>query len=99
MKRRKLKLDTLQESARIATMAALSSYPGYSKMPTENFTLRTFWEGDLVLFSLYIAADRPSDALVLTTAKVDSHTGDVVDVQIHDEAWARIAQPFNPADA
>jgi hypothetical protein len=99
MKRRKMKLDTLQEIARAATQAALANFAGYSPPANDNLTLGTFWEDDLTAFELYIAADRPEDAIVLTTTKVNSCTGELVSVQIHEQSWARIAQPLVSADA
>lgn len=61
-------LDELQEIARVATRAALE---GYEPMPEEwekNLTLGTSFDGDDRIFELYIAAEKPSDAVVISTA-------------------------------
>jgi hypothetical protein len=71
-------LDELQEIARVATRAALE---GYEPMPEEwekNLTLGTFFEGDDRIFELYIAAEKPSDAVVISTARVNRKSRNVV---------------------
>jgi hypothetical protein len=71
-------LDELQEIARVATRTALE---GYEPMPEEwkkDLTLRTFFEDDERIFELYIAAEKPSDALVISTARVNRKSREVV---------------------
>jgi hypothetical protein len=71
-------LDELQEIARVATRTALE---GYEPMPEEwkkNLTLETSFEGDERIFELYIAAEKPSDALVISTARVNRKSKEVV---------------------
>ena len=99
MKRRKQKLAILEESARVATRSMISEFPHYFNIPTEHLTLGTFWENDDVIFELYIAGDRPKDAIVLTTTRVDLYSGEVLSVKVHEEAWERIAQLQLQADA
>jgi len=94
----KLKLKTLQAAAREATRNALSKYPQFASVPTEGLTLGTVLDGDTVTFELYVAQDRPRDAIVLTTTKVDSYSGTVLAVQVHDKAWQRLAQQSVAAD-
>ncbi len=69
-------LDELQEIARVATREALEEYifPEEWKM---NLTLGTFFDGDDRIFELYVAADRPADAIVISTARVNRKTRDV----------------------
>lgn len=67
-------LDELQEIARIATRAALEEY---ERIPAEwgkNLTLGTYFDGDDRIFELYIAAERPSEAVVLSSARVNCKT-------------------------
>ena len=71
-------LDELQEIARVATRTALE---GYEPMPEEwgkNLTLGTFFEGDYRIFELYIAAEKPADAVVISTARVNRKSRNVV---------------------
>jgi hypothetical protein len=71
-------LDELQEIARVATRAALE---GYEPMPEEwekNLTLGTSFDGDDRIFELYIAAEKPSDAVVISTARVNRKSRNVV---------------------
>jgi hypothetical protein len=71
-------LDELQEIARVATRTALE---GYEPMPEEwknNLTLGAFSEGDERVFELYIAAENPADAVVISTARVNCKSRDVV---------------------
>lgn len=59
MKKRKLTLEVLQAAAREATQSALMNYPELAIVPTENLTLGTAWDGDVMIFELYIASNRP----------------------------------------
>ena len=99
MKRRKLKLNFLQEAARAATQAALVDFGGYVTPPADRLTLGTSWEGDATIFELYVVGERPEDAIVLTTTSVNSYSGEVISVHIHEKAWAVIAQQSIQADA
>ena len=64
-------LDELQEIARIATRTALESYEPMPEEWGKNLTLGTFFEGDERIFELYIAAEKPADAVVISTARVN----------------------------
>ena len=71
-------LDELQEIARLATRTALDRY---KPMPAEwekNLTLGTFFEGEDRIFELYIAAEKPADAVVISTARVNRKSRNVV---------------------
>jgi hypothetical protein len=85
MKKRKRPLATLEEAARRATFEALEPLPRVPDDIRRELVLGTFWEDDLVLFKLYVPKDRPSDAVVLSSAAVDAFTGEVVSVHINED--------------
>jgi hypothetical protein len=71
-------LDELQAIARVATRTALD---GYEPMPEEwakNLTLGTVFDGDDRIFELYVAAEKPADAVVISTARVNRKSRNVV---------------------
>lgn len=74
-------LDELQEMARIATRAALEEYEPIPPEWQKNLTLGTLFDGDDRIFELYVAGERPNDAIVLTSARVNRATR-TVSVQI-----------------
>lgn len=67
-------LDELQEIARLATRAALEEYERIPAEWEKNLTLGTFFDGDDRIFELYIAAEQPSDAVVISSARVNRRT-------------------------
>ena len=71
-------LDELQEIARIATRSALQRYERIPEEWDRNLTLGTFFDGDDRIFELYIAAERPAEAVVISTARVNRKTKEVV---------------------
>jgi hypothetical protein len=71
-------LDELQEIARIATRSALQRYERIPEERDRNLTLGTFFDGDDRIFELYIAAERPAEAMVISTARVNRKTKEVV---------------------
>lgn len=71
-------LDELQEIARVATRAALEGYEPLPKEWEKNLTLGISFEGDERIFELYIAAERPAEVVVISTARVNRKTRDVV---------------------
>lgn len=81
---KRIPLDVLQETARVATRDQLSLWTDFGKQ--KNLTLGAFWQDDLVVFELYLAGERPSDALVLTEAKVHAYSGELVEVRVFEEA-------------
>ncbi|MDB5805165.1 MAG: hypothetical protein JWN73_2487 [Betaproteobacteria bacterium] len=75
-------LDELQELARSATQDALLDYESVPKEWKENLTLGTFFPDDEHrIFQLYVATERPSDAIIISTARVNRNTR-LVDVTI-----------------
>lgn len=86
-KQRKIPLNDLREIARVATRECLEKRPPFA-LP-KNVTLGTLWEGDLVIFELYSAGDRPQDAVVLTQAKVNAYTGEVVAMDVFEDEIRR----------
>jgi hypothetical protein len=97
-RRKKIKLAVLKESARLATRAALSAYPPLPVGWDKDLTLGTFWKDDLVVFELYLARDKPEDAIVLTTAEVDLYSGEVISVQVHEAALRQAAQQVSQSE-
>lgn len=90
---RKIPLPTLQEAARLATRTALEPC---ERIPDGvELKLGTFWEQDEVVCELYIAKDRPKDAVILTEARVNRHGGQVRSVRVFEEAMATAAVKRN----
>lgn len=84
--RRRLKLSEMQEIARQATRAALVPYRRLTKEEDANLTLGSGIEGNEGIFELYVAAERPQDAKVISRATVNRETGEVrVEVFIEKE--------------
>ncbi|MHA6829298.1 hypothetical protein ACQUJV_24235 [Ralstonia pseudosolanacearum] len=90
---KRVPLSELQEIAKTATRERLKAFQPFPS--TENLTLGTFWEGDVVVFELYIAGQLPQDAIVLTQAKVHA-TGEVVVVDVFEDAIAAAARQRTP---
>ncbi|MET3395860.1 hypothetical protein ABIC33_006537 [Variovorax sp. 1140] len=66
-------LSEYQEIARVATRTALEAYEvpeGYR----DRFTLRTVFEGDIRIFELYVPGEGPSDAALISSARVHVRT-------------------------
>jgi len=74
-------LDELEEIARVATLKALEGYPLTDEM-RQNLTLGVNFEGDTRVFELYIAGERPRDALVISQTTVDRKTKRVLAIQV-----------------
>ena len=95
-KRKRLKLDDLTEVARLATRKVLEGYI----LPEDlsQLVLGTMFSDDksFAIFELYLAAERPEDAQVLTRTTVDRYTGEVVNVEIFLEPklneWLAMSQ-------
>lgn len=71
---RQKELDELQELARIATRAELESYEPIPPEWNQALTLGTLFDGEDRVFELYVAGERPSDAIVLTSTRVNRLT-------------------------
>lgn len=71
---RRKELDELEEVARVATRAELTRYEPIPEAWARELTLGTFFEGEDRLFKLYVPGLRPSDAIVLTSARVNRVT-------------------------
>jgi hypothetical protein len=71
-------LDELQEIARVATRTALDGYEPIPEEWKKNLTLGTFFKSDDRIFELYIAAEKPTDAVVSSTARVNQKSRNVV---------------------
>ena len=75
--RQRKELEELREIARLATYEALKAYEPFPKEWEKNLTLGTFFEGDDRIFELYIAAEKPADAIVISSARVSRRTRSV----------------------
>lgn len=64
-------LDELREIARLATRKALEEYEPFPKEWEKDLTLGTFFDGEDRIFELYIARERPDDAIVISAARVN----------------------------
>ena len=64
-------LDELQEIARIATRAALKEYERIPAEWNNHLTLGTFFDGEDRIFELYVSRERPLDAIVISSARVN----------------------------
>ena len=86
---KRISLPEAEAIARAATHDALAQHPQPSWIGDPNLTLGTFFpDGDHYEFSLYIAAEKPSDGVILTTATVDRITG-AVNVALHTSEWTK----------
>ncbi|MEZ4449129.1 MAG: hypothetical protein R3B09_06585 [Nannocystaceae bacterium] len=84
-------LDELKEKARIMTKDALRHYPSFPKEFEPDIALGTFFDGNLRIFELYVAKQRPQDAIILTRATLDAMTGDGK-VEVFPENWVNEQQ-------
>ena len=82
MKLKRLPISTLEEAARVATQIALSSYLVLPDSLRANLTLGTLWDGDSVVFELYLPQERPADAVVLTQVRLNVYDGRVQAVRV-----------------
>ena len=71
-----LSLNEMQEIARLATRKALK---GYSRpnLSFDNLVLGIYHDKECGKFELYIAGERPEDAIVISQATVNRKTGEV----------------------
>lgn len=74
MPKKPKELDELQEIARVATREELKNYEPISEAWEKNLTLGTFFDGDNRIFELYVAAERPADAIMISSARVNRKT-------------------------
>jgi predicted nucleic acid-binding protein len=91
----RLDLAAIQESAREPLREALAAY----RLPEAVKPLLTvgsgFIENDEGIVEIYVAAERPTDAVVLATALVDRYSGRVV-VSVDDDAVRRVGGVAGP---
>ena len=89
-KTKRISLPEAETIARAATHDALAQHPQPSWFGDPNLTLGTFFpDEDHYEFSLYLAAEKSSDGVMLTTAKVDRITG-AVGVALHTSEWTKL---------
>lgn len=70
-------LDLLEEVARVATREALKDYEAPPPEWRDNLVLGTLFDGDWRVFELYVPGQRPSDAIVIASARVHRVTREV----------------------
>lgn len=70
-------LEELQEIARTATRDALRRYEPIAPDMSKQLILGTLFEGDDRVFELYVPGERPADALVYASARVNRITREV----------------------
>jgi hypothetical protein len=85
----KLTLDQTEPIAKAATRAALEGARQLTDAEKERLTLGTLIEDDAYVWELYLAGERPEDAVMICQARVDRLTGGVT-VQVFDE-WRKPA--------
>ena len=90
MKRKRVPLAELQETARVATQIALASWTPLREDLRSSIALGTRWDEDAVVFELYIPGERRADAIVLTEARMNAYDGQVEAVIVHDDVWRSI---------
>ncbi|MDH3976668.1 MAG: hypothetical protein OEV42_20585 [Deltaproteobacteria bacterium] len=74
--RKRLSLEECREVAQKATQEALRKV-NIPKVIKDDLVLGTRWNGDLIIFELYLPGKRPEDALIISKATVNSCTGKV----------------------
>lgn len=67
-------LQELEEIARVLTKNTLVNYD-IPEDVKNNLVLGTFFDGDYRIFQLYIPGDRPEDARVISSVRVNALTG------------------------
>lgn len=72
---KRLKLEELRERARLLTYEALKDYEIPDDLETK-ITLGVEFEGEDRIFELYIPGERPKDAIVISSARINSFTGE-----------------------
>ncbi|QWP78951.1 hypothetical protein J5226_11415 [Lysobacter sp. K5869] len=70
-------MNKMEAIAREATRQALSMHPKPPESEQANWTLGKFETDDEGIFEIYIPSERPLDAKVISTAKVNRRTGEV----------------------
>ena len=80
-RRSSTELADLEEIARIATFEALQSYAAVPAELRHRWVLGIHFEGDDRVFELYVPGERPADALVYASARVNRLTR-AVDVTV-----------------
>lgn len=72
---KQIPLDELQERARQMTLAALKEFvvPEHFK---SSLTLGVQFDGDSRVFELYVPGEKPSDARVISRARLNVYSGE-----------------------
>jgi hypothetical protein len=70
-------LDELKEVTRVATYNALKAFQPLPAEWEDGLTLGAGIDGEYGVFELYVAAERPEDAIVISSARVHRKTRSV----------------------
>ncbi len=81
---KKLKYEVLEEIAKQKTRSALANYVIPDILRNEGMAGKT-WINDDVIFELYIPMERPEDAIVFCSTKLNAFTGDGETVVFDDK--------------
>lgn len=74
-------LDELEEIASVLTKKTLSNY-NIPEDIKKNLVLGTLFDGDDRIFQLYIPGDRPEEAQVISSVRINAYTGQA-DIEVH----------------
>lgn len=85
----KISTDELEEKARLLTKEALRHHAPIPDDLRARLTLGMSAEGKLRTFSLYIAGEKPEDAITVTQVSLNSETGEASAVEVFPSAWLR----------
>lgn len=83
-KPRRLKLNEMEETARLATRTALENYESIRDLGVslEHLTRGVIFDDDQATYELYFSEERPEDARVLTQATIDRYTGELLKMEV-----------------
>ena len=73
----KLTLDQTEPMAKAATRVALEGARPFTDAEKQALTLGTLIQNDAYIWVLYLAGERPEDAVKISEARVDRLTGEV----------------------
>ncbi|WP_375758577.1 hypothetical protein [Corallococcus exercitus] len=82
-----IRLDELQERARVAVREALARCPPIPAAFRQELVIGVRIDGNERVFELYKAGERPEDALVIARAVLNASTGDLKQVEVFPERW------------
>jgi hypothetical protein len=87
----RITLDDAERIARPAVLARLAELPPIPEELRSRLVLGKGPADGVWVFELYVAYERPEDAVVLAEARVDRVTGEVA-VRVFPDRWRRTGQ-------